>query len=97
MSDIKMLTVQAALRKLTEQSYFDICAIDKIVKLLDVKPDADAYAILNTLHCVDYNKMPAELLAALPDVIMKVLKSPTMDISRVNIISHETGMRLVKG
>lgn len=94
--DIKLLAAEAALRKMVEGDYFDICTIDRMVEMLGIKPDAEAYSILRTLHCVHYNKMGAELLSALPELIHKVLDSPRFDSSRINIVEQRGGLRLVK-
>jgi hypothetical protein len=95
-NEIKMMAAQAALRKMVEGNYFDICTIDNIVKMLDVKPDRDTYQILHTLHCVHYNQMPAALLERLPELIHTVLTSPAFDASRINVVSNGRGLRLIK-
>lgn len=96
MSDLKLLAAQAALTKMLSESHFSICTIDSIVKMNDLKPDREAMAILKTLHCVDYNQMPHELLGALPDLIARVLQSPNFDASKINIVETGTGLKLVK-
>lgn len=95
-SEIKMMAAQAALRKMVEGDYFDICTIDKIVRMLEVKPDRGVYEVLSTLHCVHYNQMPAELLERLPELIHKVLTSPAFEASRINVVSAGRGLRLIK-
>lgn len=96
MSDLKLLAVQASLTKMLSDKYFNICTIDNIVEMNNLKPDREAMAILNALHCVNYNQMPAELLNALPDLIARVLQSPSFDASRINIVETGTGLKLVK-
>lgn len=96
-TDLKLLAAQAALTKMVSQSYFSICSIDKIVEMLGVKPDREAYAILSALHCVDYNQMPPELFQELPNLIARIVQSPSFDASRINIVGSGTGLRIVKG
>lgn len=95
MLDLKLLAAEAALKKMVHGDYFDICTIDKIVKLLNIKPDREAYQILSTLHCIHYNQMRPELLQALPDLISTVLRSPTFEASRINIVAAGTGLRVI--
>lgn len=95
-TEIKMMAAQAALRKMVEGNYFDICTIDNVVKMLDVKPDRDTYQVLHTLHCVHYNQMPPELLEKLPELIHKALTSPSFEASRINVVSNGRGLRLIK-
>lgn len=96
MSDIKVMAATAALQKMLTQKYFDICTIDNIIKMLGIVPDREAYSILHTLHCVDYDQMQPELLEQLSVLIMRVLDSPRMDTSRINIVTDGRGLRLVK-
>lgn len=96
MSDIKVMAATAALQKMLAQKYFDICTIDNIIKMLGIVPDREAYSILHTLHCVDYDQMQPELLEQLSVLIMRVLDSPRMDTSRINIVTDGRGLRLVK-
>jgi len=96
MSDIKVMAATAALQKMLTQKYFDICTIDNIIKMLGIVPDREAYSILHTLHCVDYDQMQPELLEQLSVLIMRVLDSPRMDTSRINIVNDGRCLRLVK-
>lgn len=96
MSDLKVMAAEAALKKMVQSSHFSICTLDTIIKMMDVKPDRDAYSILHTLHCVDYNQMRPELLQALPDLIATVLRSPSLEASRINIVSDGTSLRIIK-
>lgn len=96
MSDLKVMAAEAALKKMVQGSHFSICTLDTIIKMMDVKPDRDAYSILHTLHCVDYNQMRPELLQALPELIATVLRSPTFEASRINIVVDGNRIRLIK-
>ena len=90
------MAAEAALKKIVQSNYFDICTIDKITKMMDIKPDRDVYQILSTLHCVHYNQMRPELLQVLPDLIATVLRSPSFEASRINIVADGNRIRLIK-
>ena len=96
MTDLKLLAAQAALAKMLASDYFDICTIDRVTEMMGIKPDREAYGILRTLHCVHYNQMPRQLLEGVPELIMRVLQSPALDASRINIVHDGTSLRLVK-
>lgn len=96
MSQIQLMAAEAALGKMFRSDYFDICTIDKITKMLGLKPDREAYDVLHTLHCVYYSDMSRELLNALPDLIHKVLQSPAFEASRINIVERGNVLSLVK-
>lgn len=96
MSDLQVMAAEAALKKMVDSSHFSICTLDKIIEMMGVKPDREAYRILSTLHCVDYNQMRPELLQALPDLIATVLRSPSLEASRINIVSDGKALRIIK-
>lgn len=96
MSELKLMATQAALVKMLSGSYFDICTIDNITKMMGIKPNRDAYDVLRTLHCVHYNQMPEKLLEQLPDLIHAVLVSPAFEASRINVVQDGNVLRLVR-
>lgn len=96
-TDLKVMAAHAALTKLVSSGHFSICTIDTIAKMLGVVPEREAYQILHTLHCVDYNQMPAALLSELPNLIARVLQSPTFEAARINIVGSGTSLKIVKG
>lgn len=95
-AELKMMAVEASLRKMLSGSYFDICTMDTIIGMMGVKPDHETYSILRTLHCVHYSQMPAKLLEALPELIHRVLSSPAFEASRINVVQHGSVLALVR-
>jgi hypothetical protein len=73
MDDIKQLAAITALNKMMSEGHFSICTIDTITKMLGITPEPEAYAVLRTLHCIDYTAMPRDLYARLPDLIQAAL------------------------
>ena len=79
MTEIQILVVKTALKKMMTGGYFDICTIDNILKLSGGIPRESEYQLLRTLHCVYFKEMPAALLAELPKIIQRVIESPSME------------------
>lgn len=74
MSDnTKAIIAITALNSMFEGSHFDICTIDNVAKMLAVHPERDAYQQLRALHCINWNKMPRELRAAVPGLVQQAL------------------------
>jgi hypothetical protein len=73
MDDLKQQAAIAALNKMMSQGHFSICTIDTIAKMLGITPEPESYAVLRTLHCVDYTAMPRDLYASLPNIIQTAL------------------------
>jgi hypothetical protein len=88
MNAIEILVAKTALKKMVEQGYFCICTIDKVLKISGGIPDPRDYQMLSALHCVHYKDMPPTLLRELPNIIKRVVESPTyqfyIDISPSN-------------
>lgn len=87
MSDeTKALIAITALNKMFEGSYFDICTINSIAKMLGVHPQKEAYDQLHALHCVNWTAMPRELRQLVPKLIQDCLAGgdaiPRFEIAR---------------
>jgi hypothetical protein len=81
-NNIQRLAAEAALTKMAEQGYFDICTIDKIRSAAGVgRGEGEAYKTLSMLHCIHYDKMPGELRDALPSLVAEVLQEPAIEFS----------------
>lgn len=73
MSDLKQLAAIAALNKMMSGGYVSISTIRTIAEMLSINPKGEAFSILETLHCVNFDKMPAELRDAVPGLIKQIL------------------------
>lgn len=65
-----------ALNKMMRSSFFDICVVDNVAKMLNVHPRSETYKLLRPLHCVHFSEMPASLKAKLPAMIADCLGDP---------------------
>lgn len=65
-----------ALNKMMRSSFFDICVVDSVAKMLNVHPRSETYKLLRPLHCVHFSEMPASLKAKLPAMIADCLGDP---------------------
>jgi hypothetical protein len=81
LGEIQKLAIEASLKKMVREKYFNICVIDSINKVTNNIPDAESYHTLKLLHCVDYSEMSKDLIAALPGLIRASLGGPKIDLS----------------
>ena len=79
MPETKQLVLRAATRKLFDKSYFDICTVDALMKLVGTTARPAAYTQLNALHCVHYGDMPNELRDRIPYLVRECLAGQTAD------------------
>lgn len=83
--DLKELAALTALNNMMQKGHFDICCVRNVGELLGVDPkEHPSFAILQTLHCVDYAKMPPPLREAIPSLVQDCLGvSPTFQFTSV--------------
>lgn len=72
--ETKQLIVQTAVENLFEKSYFDICILDKLLKIIQARQAGPAYEMLRLMHCVDYGKMAPELRDRIPHLVNECLR-----------------------
>lgn len=65
-----------ALNKMMRKSYFDICVISDVAKMLGIRPRTESYNILHALHCVDFANMTPSLRDKIPALIADCLGDP---------------------
>lgn len=72
-NDLKEVAAATALNVMMERGWLSICTIDQVAKLLGRNPRGDAYDVLHTLHCVNFDKMPRDLRDQIPSLIQQCL------------------------
>lgn len=72
-SDLKMLAALTSLNDMMAKGYLNICTINTIAEMLGINPKGDAHRTLHPLHCVNFEKMPAQLRQAIPGLIRECL------------------------
>jgi hypothetical protein len=103
MDNLKNLAATTALNSMLVGKHFSICAIDSVAKMLNVNPASDAYNVLHTVHCIDFEKMPAELRQAIPGLIKECLgvapvyEFKTMDREAIEVSPVKRGFLRVLG
>lgn len=80
MSPIVQDIVKTALAEMSRKGYFDICTVDKVLRLTGGVPDGDDYRALSLLHCVSFKDFPQRLRLEFPMLLKRVLESPGMEI-----------------
>lgn len=74
MNKLKELAAITALNHMMKGGHFSICTVDSVAEMLGVNcRGMEAYAILRTVHCIDFGKMPPELREAVPQLIRQCL------------------------
>lgn len=76
MPETKQLVAKVLLDHLFTKRFFDICNVAQLCELAGRPINTPAYRVLHGLHCVDYQKMPPELLEQLPQLVNECLRPP---------------------
>ena len=74
--ETRQIVVKQVIKDVFDSTFFSICKINKLLEAVGVTRDTEAYRLLATLHCVDYNKMLPELRERLPYLINECLMPP---------------------
>lgn len=83
-SALQRMAVNAALRKMFENSYFDVCTLDTIAHSIGVNAKANPnYDLLRLIHCVNWSKMDPALRAEVPRLMADVLQIKPDQLSMV--------------
>ncbi len=61
MNDFHIAAAKTALRHMFEKEYYDICTVDKLIKMTGCHPDRNDYQALSALHCVHFSEMDKDL------------------------------------
>lgn len=61
MNAFQTAAAKTALKHMFEKDYYDICTVDKLIKMTGCHPDRKDYQALNALHCVHFNEMDSDL------------------------------------
>lgn len=75
--------IETALRNMFEKGWFDICTMREIVKVTGVIPRQDIMDRLALIHCVNFGKMPRQMLEALPGMISEALNGYRIDFDAI--------------
>lgn len=72
MDETTKLVIATAMRNMLNGGHISICTIRECLQLAGITPRGRAYDLLNTLHCVKFKDMPAELAVQLPRLLHEV-------------------------
>ncbi len=65
MNDFHIAAAKTALKHMFEKRYYDICIVDKLIKMTGCHPSKKDYEALSMLHCVDFIEMDSDLRQAM--------------------------------
>ena len=77
------------LKELFEKSYFDICIMDTVWNLLNIKPSHEIRRKLHALHCVNYGKMGDELQLLIMEMVVHSLEA-----NSISVETNSTGISI---
>lgn len=78
---IKAKVAETAIRKmLKSERYFDICTVDKCLRMLNIPADPEIYDTLSPLHCVHWGEMDAELRDAVVAMLAALFSGQAMPV-----------------
>jgi len=89
MDTFKQQTIITALKDMFQGTYFNICTIDKCLKIANAIPRATDYDCLSALHCVHWKNMPSELREEVYNRTLAMFSQSSFDFSILDMIFNE--------
>ena len=80
MTDLQAECCKMALKKMMASGHFSICTVDEILKLTGGVPTTEDYQTLRMLHCVDFKEFTPRMRIEFPNLLRRVLESPSMEL-----------------
>lgn len=71
---LRVMAAEVALNKMFNERTFSICAVNDACSALEVELTPEARAILQPLHCVEWDKIPHELKQEIPHLIKESIR-----------------------
>ena len=61
MSKLKEMAAKSSITNMLKGNHFSICCVDDVANMFGQKAGGDAYSILKTLHCVNFQDMQNQI------------------------------------
>ena len=81
MDDFQKEVVLTALKKMFQDSSFNICTIDRCLKISGAIPTAKDYDSLSALHCISWKDMSLDLRTAVFKKTINIFSQEGFDLS----------------
>ena len=77
-AEARNLVMDVILKQATCKKWFDVSALNKLDQFFDDEAETRArnmreFKILRKIHCIDFDDIPADLRAAIPELIATVI------------------------
>lgn len=88
--DVKATVVKIALKKMFKDGHFDICTIDKCLRISGGIKNLETYNIMSALHCIDYGDMEEDMRQWLVAASIDMVTSRGFDLSVFDVLTNES-------
>ena len=86
MENLEKEVIKTALKKMFKESHFNICTIDKCLKISNTIPDKFVYNNMSALHCVNYSEMSEDLRKWLFENVILLFNNNRFDFSIFDVM-----------
>jgi len=95
MNDFQRMAATTALKDMFENSnHFNVCVVDKLLKLTGCIPDKKDYQALSLLHCVSWVDMEPELRQMVQLKTMQMFDTPGFNLEAIENVFKKGHLRL---
>ncbi len=72
---LKSLICQTAFEEMIEKGYFNVCKVESAAAIAGKKLTKETLRELTILHCVEFSKMPVQVLEFISKVLRGILET----------------------
>lgn len=83
-----------ALNKMFEGNYFDICTVDKVIKLTGCIANKKDYQALSALHCTHWTDMDKDMRNMVMLKTMQIFETPKFDMELIGNAIQKNSLML---
>lgn len=86
---LKSDALRLGLRELFTGHHFNVCKLDKLLKLYNITPCADIYHALHALHCVHYCDMSRDQQERIYATVLSLFTVETFNLELIDHLAEE--------
>ena len=90
--EIKSRVIQTALKDMFKGGHFNICNIDKCLKIAGTVADQETYEMLSALHCVDFKAMGIDVRQWCFEATLNLFDNTGFDLEMVNGVLQQKNL-----
>lgn len=96
LDDFQKQAVVIALKKMFQGNYFDICTVDRCLKITGSIPPTTDYNALHAMHCVHWSDMPAGFRHQVFEKTLELFNHTVFPIEKISLSAALSNLKALQ-